>query len=556
MHYLSLCLWVALLCVPMASASMKDTAARARRGDPAAIRAMGDMYFQGIAGLPLDRAHGIRCWKEAANKGDKIAYMRLADHYVQSDVNKGVRYYKKAADLGSSKAIARLRELGVKYPEGSSSAASEASKENKKTDEAKALAESLDNLKIDAINFEETDLETALDYLRSRSSQTGQYINFIYQPHSDSGRETAPSDDEEDNDDDLTEPAERIVYPVIPVLKMQKTNAHKVLKSIAALTGCKIEITDYAVILRQISPPTSQQRPQVVEHTSGEVDVSSARPSEPSLDQLNEQLHTAVLKDDSAAVKKLLSQGASPDYKVQGKWPLLTVAVNAASDAGVPTLSLGILLDASPDLNARDAAGGTPLLAAARKDDLAGGIFSLLVDKGADKNARVSGSGATALILGVEKGNIGVISALVRERDLLNAADHNGMTALMLAVGKRYDEPAKLLLHSKGIQVNAKDNRGRTALMYAISVGHLEMVRLLLSNGAAIDVTDMDGATALHYAVYSHYPDIVKELLSKGADINAKTKFNMTPLDMAVSKNDDVMESLLKLAGAKSAGQQ
>lgn len=538
----------------MASASMKETAARARRGDPAAIRAMGDMYFQGIAGLPLDRAHGIKCWKEAAKKGDKTACIRLADHYVRSDVNKGVKYYKKAADLGSAKAITRLQELGVKYPEDSSSAASKAGKEKKKTDEAKTIADNLNDLKIDSVTFENTDLETALDFLRSQSEQAGQYINFIYQPHSDSGRATEPADDDDD-DDDLTPTAESIVYPVIPVLKMQKTNAHKVLKSIADLTGCKIEITDYAVILRQISPPATRQQPHMAARTSGE-ETPSDRPAEPTLAQLNEQLYTAVLKNDSVTAKQLLSQGASPDYKVQNKWPLLTVAIHAAPDTGVPPLSLGILLDANPDLNARDAAGGTPLLAAARKDDLTGGIFSLLVRKGADKTARVSGSGATALILGVEKGNIGIVSQLVRERDLLNAADHNGMTALMLAVGKRYDEPAKLLLQSKGIQVNAKDNRGRTALMYAIAAGHLEMVRLLLTNGARIDATDNDGASALHHAVERHYPDIVKELLSKGADINAKTKLNRTPLDMAVSKEDDVMVNLLKHAGAKTTRQQ
>lgn len=48
-------------------------------------------------------------------------------------------------------------------------------------------------------------------------------------------------------------------------------------------------------------------------------------------------------------------------------------------------------------------------------------------------------------------------------------------------------------------QVDSK-NQGRTALQLAAYLGQVELARLLLQAGAAVDLPDDEGNTALHYA--------------------------------------------------------
>ena len=74
-----------------------------------------------------------------------------------------------------------------------------------------------------------------------------------------------------------------------------------------------------------------------------------------------------------------------------------------------------------------------------------------------------------------------------------------------------------------------------TALHVAVEVGHIDVVRLLLENGANVDETDQWGGTALHLAVLRRgrqdqdcVHDIVKLLVTSGADPNKRDKNNMT----------------------------
>jgi ankyrin repeat protein len=64
-----------------------------------------------------------------------------------------------------------------------------------------------------------------------------------------------------------------------------------------------------------------------------------------------------------------------------------------------------------------------------------------------------------------------------------------------------------------GADVDEAANRGRTAgytpLMMAVRNGHLELVRLLLEHGAAVDAAADDGATALSLADEADHPEIL-----------------------------------------------
>jgi len=96
---------------------------------------------------------------------------------------------------------------------------------------------------------------------------------------------------------------------------------------------------------------------------------------------------------------------------------------------------------------------------------------------------------------------------------------------------------------------NANSNRLGTALMGAAAEHHIEVVKLLLRAGAAVDLKqEHDGSTALMQAVVmARYRPraarkTVRLLLESGADVNAQTNNGLSPLAWA-RKQDEVLRT-------------
>ena len=125
------------------------------------------------------------------------------------------------------------------------------------------------------------------------------------------------------------------------------------------------------------------------------------------------------------------------------------------------------LLARKADPDAANEEGWTPLHHAAEEGNLA--IVKMLLEKGADVDARTSRFGETPLML-----------------------------ACGLFGGGRNDagKCARLLLE-KGANANAATNDGVTPLMYAAHRGRVETVKLLLAKGAGAGSKDFKGKTAL-----------------------------------------------------------
>ena len=97
--------------------------------------------------------------------------------------------------------------------------------------------------------------------------------------------------------------------------------------------------------------------------------------------------------------------------------------------------------------------------------------------------------------------------------------------------------------------INAKDDdvKGWTALHYASLYDHIEIVELLLREGANVNATDEWDQTALHHASSQGHPEVVKLLLAAGADVNAKNLWDRTALHNASYNGDlNVVEMLLE----------
>lgn len=78
--------------------------------------------------------------------------------------------------------------------------------------------------------------------------------------------------------------------------------------------------------------------------------------------------------------------------------------------------------------------------------------------------------------------------------------DKNGLTALQWAVTRGHDGLVRLLLH-KGVDIDdlGQSSVGETALLIAVKLpSPLELIKLLLDNGADIEAEDNSKKTPLH----------------------------------------------------------
>ena len=73
-------------------------------------------------------------------------------------------------------------------------------------------------------------------------------------------------------------------------------------------------------------------------------------------------------------------------------------------------------------------------------------------------------------------------------------------------------------LLDQGVDVNARSRYGVTAAGFAADKGHLEVVRLLVEQGADLDVTDsFYGSRPIDFALRGGHPEVVLFLLSRGS---------------------------------------
>ena len=89
-----------------------------------------------------------------------------------------------------------------------------------------------------------------------------------------------------------------------------------------------------------------------------------------------------------------------------------------------------------------------------------------------------------------------------------------------------------------------------TPLMEAASGGHVDIVKLLITQGADVNAQSSAGNTPLHYAACGGYTDVVKVLIEATANVEEHNENGHTPLMEAASAGHvEVAKQLLK-AGA------
>lgn len=311
----------------------------------------------------------------------------------------------------------------------------------------------------------------------------------------------------------------------------------------------------------------------------------------------NTPLHIASKNGHMDIVKALLKKGANVNARNKRE----NTPLHIASKIGYANIVDVMVNDYNANLNVQDNNGYTPLHYA-----VIGGYFkivSTLVSKGANKKLGTYGkNGKTPLELANlnnKQGSHIKIVNLLEAKPVRDEKSHSGSkTRKKLGGGKqrrkkratksrkrytggvtlylppvnRIDNKGKTQLHYASeygnmevalailnngkeiVDVNIRDNDGFTPLHYAVkrgynpidnpTLGNIDMVSLLLANGAEVNVQDNDGYTPLHYAAHNANYDMVTLLLENGAKVTTLNRYNKTPI--GYTSNKGIKEMLMK----------
>jgi len=214
----------------------------------------------------------------------------------------------------------------------------------------------------------------------------------------------------------------------------------------------------------------------------------------------------------------------------------------------------------------------------------------VLLDHGADVNARENYKGQTALMWAAAEHHSDVVKVLLdhgadwkvvsfdRETKLpkLSAASsvtpfaRGGVTAFLFAAREGDIESARVMLDA-GVDINQVDVDGTNALVFSIMNQHYSFARFLLDRGANPNLLDVKGRGALYAVVdirnedYSAMPsrkendplpslEIVKDLLAHGANPNAQLTKNLPGRSGMDSGDTTLDEGATPLMRAARAG--
>ena len=294
----------------------------------------------------------------------------------------------------------------------------------------------------------------------------------------------------------------------------------------------------------------------------------------------------AVLENHAEMVKLLLDRGADINAHTTVTMPkgeYVPARPAAASGTGI------IRQRALPTADG----GMTPLLFAIRDGNA--DMTRLLLSRSADIN-QPSGNHTSPLIIALLNGQVGIATELLTKGADPNAADDYHRAALFAAIDLRNfnhekygdlptdgRDPLDLIkaLLKKDANPNLRTNTvpvhglmqfdaswvnfdGETPFVRAALSGDIEVMKLLLANGADPNTGTIQGTSALMAAAginwipgqtYTHseadYVEAVKLCLDRGADVNAKNSLGLTAMHGAANRGWESVIQILADHGAK-----
>lgn len=222
----------------------------------------------------------------------------------------------------------------------------------------------------------------------------------------------------------------------------------------------------------------------------------------------------AAKRGDMAAVKAAVDAGFAPDtYNASGE----TALHIAARDNKTEMVALLIALGADPRRGIQHDAARGPLQEAVAfgAEDAAARLLQL--------GAYASGeAGAQLLHRAIEKGKARIVEALLQTGADATALNATNMTPLMTALKAKQNDIAVLLLQTQDVVCSLNlpmplDDEGRTPFHLGVYRGDETLVGRMIACGGFVNHAKADGLTPLLLAIQRGHVEIVKLLLAEGA---------------------------------------
>ncbi len=136
------------------------------------------------------------------------------------------------------------------------------------------------------------------------------------------------------------------------------------------------------------------------------------------------------------------------------------------------------------------------------------------LNEGFDKNTTDTNK-RTLLMLAAYNGHTEIVELLIAKGADINQRDTISRTALMFASTGPFVATVQALLQS-GAQPNLIDNQENwTAAMMAAAEGQLEVLKVLVANGANLKMLDVDGESSLDFAKANGHTEVAKYIESQ-----------------------------------------
>lgn len=148
-----------------------------------------------------------------------------------------------------------------------------------------------------------------------------------------------------------------------------------------------------------------------------------------------------------------------------------------------------------------------------------------------------------------DKARVAAILAADRTAADAPGDDQYASRPLHLAAGKGHLEVVRLLLDA-GAAVNGFDSDQSTPLDVAAQGGHEKVVALLLERGADVNRRDRNGNCAMSFAAGRGRVEVIRQLLAAGADANYISRAGVTLLHQACSADSPELVKILIEQGA------
>jgi ankyrin repeat protein len=258
---------------------------------------------------------------------------------------------------------------------------------------------------------------------------------------------------------------------------------------------------------------------------------------------LGSSLYHAVTRNRLDIVEILLDRGADIESAVENRqlqagsfFPIRPITALQAALSTHPDMRemVQLLLARGADPEAVLDAGKRALHIYSKGSEPT--TYQLLIDHGANVHAREE-TGATPLMCAARAGSVEMIRILLEHWADIDARDLRGYTPLLEASQLGTSTDAVDFLLKNGADIAAVSGNASSVMLVASWTGNLEVMKVLIKHGAAVDAGLPNGDTPLFNLCEksaSCGPE-VRLLLENGADPNV-APFGITPLQLAAQK--------------------